>query len=58
MIEYEFCADEIVPKARVANMLNPIRLPIERFPFTTKILPNPIVIIDDNKTKKLVVEIC
>ena len=35
----------------------PIKLPIDKSPFTTSILPIPIVNMDDNKTKKLVVDI-
>ena len=42
----------------MAKILKPIRLPIDKFPFTTSMLPIPIVKIEDIKIKKLVVDIC
>ena len=50
-INTEFCVDEITPRALVAKILNPIRLPTDRFPSTTIILPSPITIIEDNNIK-------
>ena len=54
----EFCAEVKIPIALDEKIQKPIKAPIVKLPITTKILPTPIIIIDERSMKKLLNETC